>query len=144
MIKIYGMPSCPDCSFVERQAEGREGYEVIDIGSHVRLLKEFLRLRVRLLKEFLRLRDSSPVFDDARRHGRAGIPCFVLDDGRVTLVPEEAGLKSRDAAPDSFGRGSVPADLQSPVLPDLKSGSSGPAPSDYQSGSSCSLDGNGC
>ena len=83
MIKIYGMPSCPDCSFVERQAEGREGYEVIDIGSHVRLLKEFLRLR-----------DSSPVFDDARRHGRAGIPCFVLDDGRVTLVPEEAGLKT--------------------------------------------------
>ena len=133
MIKIYGMPSCPDCSFVERQAEGREGYEVIDIGSHVRLLKEFLRLR-----------DSSPVFDDARRHGRAGIPCFVLDDGRVTLVPEEAGLKSRDAAPDSFGRGSVPADLQSPVLPDLKSGSSVPAPSDYQSGSSCSLDGKGC
>ena len=133
MIKIYGMPSCPDCSFVERQAEGRAGYEIIDIGSHVKFLKEFLRLR-----------DGSPVFDDARRHGRAGIPCFVLDDGRVTLVPEEAGLKSRDAAPDSFGHGSVPADLQSPVLPDFKSGSSGPAPSDYQSGSSCSLDGNGC
>lgn len=128
MIKIYGMPSCPDCSFVERQAEGREGYEVIDIGSHVRLLKEFLRLR-----------DSSPVFDDARRHGRAGIPCFVLDDGRVTLVPEEAGLKSRDTAPDS-----------SSVLPDLKSGSAVSADlqsadlPDYQSGSSCSLDGKGC
>ena len=25
----------------------------------------------------------------------AGIPCFVLEDGTVTLVPEEAGLKSR-------------------------------------------------
>ena len=36
MIKIYGMPSCPDCSFVERQAEGRAGYEFIDIGSHVK------------------------------------------------------------------------------------------------------------
>lgn len=128
MIKIYGMPSCPDCSFVERQAEGREGYEVIDIGSHVRLLKEFLRLR-----------DSSPVFDDARRHGRAGIPCFVLDDGRVTLVPEEAGLKSRDAAPDN-----------SAVLPNLQSGSAVSADLQtadmpyYQSGSSCSLDGKGC
>ena len=128
MIKIYGMPSCPDCSFVERQAEGREGYEVIDIGSHVRLLKEFLRLR-----------DSSPVFDDARRHGRAGIPCFVLDDGRVTLVPEEAGLKSRDAAPDSSAvlpnlqsDSAVSADLQSADMPY------------YQSGSSCSLDGKGC
>ena len=84
MIKIYGMPSCPDCSFVERQAEGRVGYKIIDIGSHVKFLKEFLRLR-----------DSSPVFDDARRNGRAGIPCFVLEDGRVTLIPEEAGLKSR-------------------------------------------------
>lgn len=128
MIKIYGMPSCPDCSFVERQAEGREGYEVIDIGSHVRLLKEFLRLR-----------DSSPIFDDARRHGRAGIPCFVLDDGRITLVPEEAGLKSRDAAPDS-----------SAVLPNLQSGSAVSADLQsadmpyYQSGSSCSLDGKGC
>ena len=116
MIKIYGMPSCPDCSFVERQAEGREGYEVIDIGSHVRLLKEFLRLR-----------------------DRAGIPCFVLDDGRVTLVPEEAGLKSRDAAPDSFA-----------VLPNLQSGSAVSADLQsadmpyYQSGSSCSLDGKGC
>ena len=106
--------------------------------------RRFTVIEAKRIKEFLRLRDSSPVFDDARRHGRAGIPCFVLDDGRVTLVPEEAGLKSRDAAPDSFSRGSVPADLQSPVLPDLKSGSSGPAPSDYQSGSSCSLDGNGC
>ena len=87
MIKIYGMPSCPDCSFVERQAEGREGYEVIDIGSHVRLLKEFLRLR-----------DSSPAFDGARRSGAAGIPCFLLEDGTVTLVPEEAGLRSRPVA----------------------------------------------
>ncbi|HAZ57800.1 MAG TPA: glutaredoxin-related protein, partial [Bacteroides graminisolvens] len=25
----------------------------------------------------------------------AGIPCFVLEDGSVTLIPEEAGLQSR-------------------------------------------------
>ena len=118
MIKIYGMPSCPDCSFVERQAEGREGYEVIDIGSHVRLLKEFLRLR-----------DSSPVFDDARRHGRADIPCFVLDDGRVTLVPEEAGLKSRDAA-DTGSASSAPSEI-------------GPS-AGFDEGAACSLDGKGC
>lgn len=146
MIKIYGMPSCPDCSFVERQAEGREGYEVIDIGSHVRLLKEFLRLR-----------DSSPVFDDARRHGRAGIPCFVLDDGRVTLVPEEAGLKSREAGGDGtsggfedysslgsaagsgFGYGS--AGLQASGAPDLQSEN---AAGSVAEGSACSLDGKGC
>ena len=120
MIKIYGMPSCPDCSFVERQAEGRAGYEIIDIGSHVKFLKEFLRLR-----------DGSPVFDDARRHGRAGIPCFVLEDGRVTLVPEEAGLKSRGA--DAEDTGSASSDP------------SGIGPSaGFDEGVACSLDGKGC
>ena len=128
MIKIYGMPSCPDCSFVERQAEGREGYEVIDIGSHVRLLKEFLRLR-----------DSSPVFDDARRHGRAGIPCFVLDDGRVTLVPEEAGLKSRTAMPSA-----VSGDLAGRCGGASGTGTYTDAGAIYDEGAACSLDGKGC
>ena len=67
--------------------KGNDRYEVIDIGQHVRNLKEFLRLR-----------DSSPVFDEAKRQGAAGIPCFVLEDGTITLSPEEAGLRSRDAA----------------------------------------------
>jgi glutaredoxin-related protein len=82
MIKIYGMKTCPDCRAAERQAEGNPRYEIIDIGEHVRYLKEFLRLR-----------DSNPVFDDAKRNGYAGIPCFVLEDGTVTLSPEEAGLQ---------------------------------------------------
>ena len=89
MIKIYSMPSCPDCRNVEEQIAGLDGYEVIDIGSHVRLLKEFLRLR-----------DSNPAFDDARRGGYIGIPCFVLEDGRVTLKPEEAGLKANISVPE--------------------------------------------
>ncbi len=84
MIKIYGMPSCPDCAYIKPQIEGKDGYEYIDIGSHVRKLKEFLRLR-----------DKSDVFAECREKGMAGIPCFVLEDGTVTLVPEEAGLKSR-------------------------------------------------
>ena len=89
MIKIYGMKSCPDCSFVDEQVKGNGRYEVIDIGEYVRNLKAFLALR-----------DNNPVFDDAKKHGYAGIPCFVLEDGRVTLSPEEAGLKSRqDEAP---------------------------------------------
>lgn len=87
MIKIYGMPSCPDCVWVDKQVEGNPRYEVIDIGSHV--LK---------LKEFLRLRDNNKAFDEARRKGAAGIPCFVLEDGTVTLNPEEAGLKSEPEA----------------------------------------------
>lgn len=90
MIKIYGMKSCPDCVAVDRQVEGDSRYQVIDIGEHVSLLKEFLRLR-----------DNSPVFDEAKKKGYAGIPCFVLEDGTVTLNPEEAGLKSGRPEPTS-------------------------------------------
>lgn len=80
------METCPDCTYVEEQVKGNADYEIIDIGSHVRNLKAFLKLR-----------DGSPVFDEARKHGYAGIPCFVLEDGTVTLTPEDAGLKSRPA-----------------------------------------------
>lgn len=87
MIKIYGMPSCPDCSFVDEQVHGDARYEVIDIGSHISHLKAFLRLR-----------DHEAVFASARQHGYVGIPCFVLEDGTVTLTPEDAGLRSRGAS----------------------------------------------
>ena len=70
MIKIYGMSSCPDCTYVWEQ------------------------VHVSDLKAFLKLRDHNSVFDGARARGAAGIPCFVLEDGRVTLSPEEAGLRS--------------------------------------------------
>lgn len=90
MIKIYGMKSCPDCVAVDKQVEGDSRYQVIDIGEHVRLLKEFLRLR-----------DNNPVFDEAKKKGYAGIPCFVLEDGTVTLDPEDAGLKSGKPEPTS-------------------------------------------
>ncbi len=83
MIKIYGMSSCPDCTHVWEQVKGREGYEVIDIGLHVRDLKAFLKLR-----------DHSPAFTTAKARGAAGIPCFVLEDGTVTLSPEDVGLHS--------------------------------------------------
>ena len=87
MIKIYGMATCPDCTYVDEQVVNNPQYEVIDIGAHVRGLKEFLRLR-----------DRSSAFDGAKKVGSVGIPCFVLEDGRVTLIPEEAGLKSRPVA----------------------------------------------
>lgn len=77
MIKIYGMQTCPDCTYVEEQVKGNSRYEIIDIGQHVRNLKEFLKLR-----------DHNPVFDAAKKIGAAGIPCFVLEDGTVTLTPK--------------------------------------------------------
>ena len=67
MIKIYSMNTCPDCIYVEEQIQGDDRYEIIDIGSHVKYLKEFLRIR-----------DNSPVFNEAKKVGAAGIPCLVL------------------------------------------------------------------
>jgi len=84
MIKIYGMPSCPDCTYLDSQIQGNANYEKINIGE-----------KTASLKEFLKLRDTSPVFQNIRGSGSIGIPCFVLEDGTVTLSPEEAGLKSR-------------------------------------------------
>lgn len=86
MIKVYGMPSCPDCSYVDEQIKDDDGFDVIDIGSDVRLLKEFIRLR-----------DGNPAFDEVKKNGSIGIPCFVKEDGSATLVPEKVGLKSRPA-----------------------------------------------
>ena len=45
MIKIYSMNTCPDCIYVEEQIQGDDRYEIINIGSHVKYLKEFLRIR---------------------------------------------------------------------------------------------------
>lgn len=121
MIRIYGMHTCPDCACIEEQVRDNDGYEIIDIGEHVRNLKAFLRLR-----------DSSPVFDEARRNGSIGIPCFVLEDGRVTLSPEEAGLHRHTADtaenhPDAHQKPQPKGSM------------------DFtEEGASCSLDGSGC
>jgi len=87
MIKVYGMPSCPDCAIVEKQIEGNPDFLFLDIGSNVRLLHEFLLLR-----------DHNPVFEKSKKEGDVGIPCFVLEDGRVTLKPEDVGLSSEEPA----------------------------------------------
>lgn len=83
MIKIYSMSTCQDCIQLQEQIKASNRYEVIDIGVHVKNLKEFLKLR-----------DSNAVFDEARKNGTIGIPCFILEDGTITLTPEDAGLQS--------------------------------------------------
>ena len=55
MIKMYVMHTCPDCEYVEKQVEGNPNFEVIDIGKHVRNLKQFIKLR-----------DTNPAFDEAK------------------------------------------------------------------------------
>lgn len=89
MIRIYGMKTCPYCSYVERQVEGDPRFEVIDIGTDVRHMHAFMALR-----------DHNAVFDHSKAIGDIGIPCFVLDDGTVTLKPEDVGLKEWDGTSD--------------------------------------------
>lgn len=84
MIKMYVMHTCPDCEYVEKQVEGNPNFEVIDIGKHVRNLKKFLKLR-----------DSNPAFDEAKEVGDIGIPCYVMEDGTVTLYSKDVGLEPR-------------------------------------------------
>lgn len=82
MIKVYIMPSCPDCAYLLDQFDER--FTVIDIGSDVKLLKEFIALR-----------DNSDIFADLKKDGKLGIPCFVKEDGTISFVPEDFGLRGR-------------------------------------------------
>ena len=66
MIKMYVMHTCPDCEYVEKQVVGNPNFEVIDIGKHVRNLKQFIKLR-----------DTNPAFDEAKAVDDLGIPCYV-------------------------------------------------------------------
>ena len=85
MIKIYGMDTCPDCTYLYDQIkERKDEFEYINIGEHVKNLKDFLKVR-----------DNSPIFEHCKANGYAGIPCFVFEDGRVSITPEDAGLNSR-------------------------------------------------
>ena len=87
MIKIYGMITCPDCSYLLDQISGLEDkYEYIEIGEHVLKMKEFLRIRDS--------KDNGEIFKDVKEAGGVGIPCFVLEDGRISLDPNVAGLEA--------------------------------------------------
>jgi len=70
--KVYVMETCPDCMQVKAKLANNPAYELIDIGAHVRNLKEFLKLR-----------DANRTFDEVKSKGQIGIPCFVLEDGTV-------------------------------------------------------------
>jgi len=87
MIKIYGMITCPDCSYLLDQISGLEDkYEYIEIGDHVLKMKEFLRIRDS--------KDNAEIFKDIKATGGVGIPCFVLENGLISLDPSDAGLEA--------------------------------------------------
>ncbi|BCS86338.1 hypothetical protein prwr041_22310 [Prevotella herbatica] len=88
MIKMYVMKTCPYCEYVEKQVKGNNQFEVIDISTHVKKLKEFLDLR-----------DNNSAFDEAKKIGDVGIPCYVKEDGTITLSSAEVGLEPMPDGP---------------------------------------------
>ena len=75
MIRVYGMEICPDClEAKERLLLAGIDFEFLDFADSTANLKEFLKLR-----------EDNPLFDEVRRQGNIGIPCFVLPSGQATL-----------------------------------------------------------
>lgn len=76
-MKMYGSEICGGCrAFKALMAErGIEGsFEIVDITANVPNLRAFLALR-----------DNEKCFEEVRAAGRIGIPCFVNDEGEVTV-----------------------------------------------------------
>lgn len=87
------MQTCPDCAQIKKIAETDSRFQIIDIGEHVKNLKEFLRLR-----------DSRSEFADVKTSGSVGIPCFLMEDGRIQFEMEELQLPEVDYAEGSACR----------------------------------------
>ena len=98
MIKVFVMQTCPDCASIKQQAQGDTRFQIIDIGEHVRNLKQFLALR-----------DTNPAFDKVRQRGSVGIPCFVLEDGTIRPIHFYIVDTSEFAANKLGDRGSLAA-----------------------------------
>lgn len=77
---VYGMMICPDCE---------EAIQVLDKKQIPYTFEDFSK-ETSSLKAFLKIRDGNPLFDDIRREGNIGIPCFVFDNGIVLLSLEDA------------------------------------------------------
>lgn len=80
---VYGSPMCPDC-VKAKEVLDKEGirYGYVDITAGMAHLKKFLALR-----------DNRPEFDEAKKIGTIGIPCFYVDDKDLyVMLPEDLDL----------------------------------------------------
>lgn len=69
-VKMIGTRNCPDCiAALKTIAEKKLDVEFVDIDASTANLKLFLRLR-----------DKAPEFDEIKKNGSIGVPCFV--DGK--------------------------------------------------------------
>ncbi len=87
MLKVFGSTMCPDCEIAKKNLDYyRIDYEYLDINENLKNLKEFLKIR-----------DSSLIFDDAKKNGSIGIP-LLIDNNEITLDWENY-LKSKGFTP---------------------------------------------
>lgn len=78
-IIMFGTNACPDCT---------EAVRVLDEKQAQYTYLEFSESTANL-KRFLKLRDTEAIFDDVKKDGKIGVPCFKLSDGTLTLNLEE-------------------------------------------------------
>lgn len=84
-LTIFGTNACKDClaAIEELNACGAD-YTYLEFSRDIANLKEFLKLR-----------DTEALFDEVKKEGRVGVPCFQLSDGTLTLSLDEALEKLR-------------------------------------------------
>ena len=87
MVTFYGSHICGSC----REAKELFAQKGFSDFTFVEITETTDNLRA-----FLKLRDHREELEQAREDGMIGIPCFVREDGSITLDPEdvlkEAGL----------------------------------------------------
>lgn len=78
-IIMFGTNACPDCV---------EAVEVLEKKNADYVYLEFSE-SIANLKRFLKLRDTESIFDEIKKSGGVGVPCFKLSDGTLTLDLDE-------------------------------------------------------
>lgn len=79
MVKMYGTTLCHDV----RDAISLFKENGIDVD-----FRDFSD-SIFNLKEFILMRDRDKSFDEVKRLGSIGIPCFVFEDGRISFDPND-------------------------------------------------------
>lgn len=78
-VTVIGSHLCPDTLYaLNRLVEAKADIDFKNLSASLSDLKAYLALR-----------ESSPVLDGPKARGSLGIPCFVLEDGTVTLELEK-------------------------------------------------------
>lgn len=72
---MYGTNACPDCVEAEQLLKEK----------NIKFLYLESSNNIGNLKRFLQLRDTNPIFDEVKKAGSVGVPCFQFEDGTLTL-----------------------------------------------------------